>query len=168
LALPIDIVTVRHVRGREGSDGARRLEELSYEDCMARLARKRLGRLVLVLDHQPEVFPVNYGLDDNAVVFRTRPGTRLMAAHQARVAFHVDHHDEATRSGWSVLVQGMAEDVTDRTDDLATQRTRAVYVDSWVPGHASRILRIIPARVTGRQINAGELTDWSDERGELL
>ena len=90
---------------------------------MARLARKRLGRLVLVLDHHPEVFPVNYGLDDNVVVFRTRPGTRLVAAHQAHVAFHVDHHDEATRSGWSVLVQGMAEDVTDRTDDLSAQRT---------------------------------------------
>jgi len=149
------------------ADG-RRFEELSYADCIDRLAHQRFGRLAVVVGHYPQVFPVNYRLDDNIVVFRTHIGTKLLAANHANVSFYVDHIDEATRSGWSVLVQGMAEDVTDRPGDPITERSRALAVDSWVPGDSSRIVRVIPAHITGRQITPGELSEWSDERGNLL
>jgi hypothetical protein len=148
--------------------GRRRLEELSYDDCLDRLARKRLGRLAVVVGHYPQVFPVNYRLDDRIVVFRTHRGTTLLAANHANVGFHVDHVDEATRSGWSVMIQGMAEDVTDRHHDPITERGWGLGVDSWAPGDQSRIVRIIPAHMTGRQITSGELSDWSDENGVLL
>ena len=146
----------------------RHSEALSYDDCLDRLARKRLGRLAVVVDHYPQVFPVNYRLDDYVVVFRTHLGTKLLAANHANVGFQVDHVDEITRSGWSVLIQGMAEDVSDRRNDPITERGRALGVDSWAPGEQSRIVRIIPAHMTGRQITPGELSDWSDERGTLL
>jgi hypothetical protein len=149
------------------ADG-RQLEELSYDDCLDRLGRKRLGRLAVVVGYYPQVFPVNYRLDDYVVVFRTHLGTKLLAANHANVGFHVDHVDETTRSGWSVLIQGMAEDVSDRPDDPVTERGRALGVDSWAPGDQSRIVRIIPAHMTGRQITPGELSDWSDLRGALL
>jgi nitroimidazol reductase NimA-like FMN-containing flavoprotein (pyridoxamine 5'-phosphate oxidase superfamily) len=146
----------------------RHLEELTYEDCLDHLARKRLGRLAVVVGHYPQVFPVNYRLDDNVVVFRTHLGTKLLAADHANVGFQVDHVDEVTRSGWSVLIQGMAEDVTDRRNDPITERGRALDVDSWAPGDQSRIVRIIPAHMSGRQITPGELSDWSDEPAPLL
>jgi uncharacterized protein len=146
----------------------RRFEELTYNACMARLARKRVGRLAVVVDHYPQVFPVNYRLDDFVVVFRTNLGTKLLAANHANVAFYVDHVDEVTQSGWSVMIQGMAEDVTDRHRDVITERSRSLPIDSWVPGDQSRIVRIIPARVSGRQITPGELSNWSDASGNLF
>ena len=51
--------------------------------------------------------PVNYVVDQHSVLFRTDEGTKLDAASRgARVAFEVDGAEEATRTGWSVLVGG--------------------------------------------------------------
>ena len=148
--------------------GGRRLEELSHEACMARLARKRRGRLALIVGQYPQVFAVNYRVVDDLVVFRTHLGPDVLPAHYANVAFHVDHIDEVTRSGWSVLVQGIAEDVSDQRDEPKNERARSLAIDSWAAGEPSRIVRIIPVRVTGRQIVPGELSDWADEAGNLL
>jgi nitroimidazol reductase NimA-like FMN-containing flavoprotein (pyridoxamine 5'-phosphate oxidase superfamily) len=148
--------------------GGRRLEELSQEACMARLARKRRGRLAVIVGQYPQVFPVNYRVVDHLVVFATHLGPEVLPAHQANVAFHVDHIDEVTRSGWSVLIQGVAEDVSDRRDEPKTERARTLAIHSWAPGEPSRVVRIIPAHVTGRQIVPGELSDWADEAGNLL
>jgi len=49
------------------------------------------------------IFPVNYALDEGAVVFRTDPGSKLDAmAGGARVQFAVD---EGSRTGWSMVVR---------------------------------------------------------------
>ncbi len=59
------------------------------------------------------MFTVNYRLDDFIIVFRTHLGTKLLAANHANIGFQVDHVDATNHSGWSVLIQGMAEDVTE-------------------------------------------------------
>lgn len=128
------------------------LRALTYDECLTRLAGATIGRLAVVVEHYPQVFPVNYRLDDFIVVFRTDLGTKLLAAHHANVGFEVDHFDGATRTGWSVLVQGMAEDVSGRVGDPITERSRHLAVDPWAPGDRSRLVRIIPANVSGREI----------------
>jgi uncharacterized protein len=136
----------------------RQLEELSYADCLARLAAKSLGHLSVVIGHYPQVFPVNYRLDDNIVVFRTHSGRLLVAANHANVGFQVDHVDPATKTGWSVLVQGMAEDVSDRDgSDPIAKRSRGLGVEPWVPGEKPRFVRIIPAHITGRELGPDDL-----------
>lgn len=145
----------------------RRLGKLDYDECLRRLATRSVGRLAVTVGHYPEVFVVNYRLDDFIVVFRTHPGTKLDAANHANISFQVDHIDEVHRTGWSVLIQGMAEDVTDRIGDPITERTRDLGVDPWAPGEQPRLVRIIPARITGREIEADELSYWSDDRGYL-
>ena len=145
----------------------RRLGELDYEECLRRLATRDVGRLSVMVGHYPQVFVVNYRLDDFVVVFRTHAGTKLDAANHSNIAFQVDHIDEATRTGWSVLIQGMAEDVTDRVADAATDRARDLGVVPWVPGDQPRLVRVIPACITGRELNPAELTYWSDDRGYL-
>ena len=104
-----------------------------------------------MVNHYPQVFVVNYRLDDFIVVFRTHAGTKLDAANHANISFQVDHIDETTRTGWSVLIQGMAEDVTDRVADPITERSRDLGVQPWVPGDKPRLVRIIPAHITGRR-----------------
>jgi nitroimidazol reductase NimA-like FMN-containing flavoprotein (pyridoxamine 5'-phosphate oxidase superfamily) len=43
------------------------------------LAERHLGRLALTDPDGPVIFPVNYAVDEGAVVFRTDPGTKLDA-----------------------------------------------------------------------------------------
>ena len=140
-------------------DVGNRLDELSYEECIVRLRSRVVGRLAVMVGHYPQVFPMNYQLDDYIVVIRTDPGTKLTAANHANVSFQVDDIDTETQSGWSVLVEGMAEDVTDRKGDPITDRSDALGVEPWAPGEKPRIVRIIPARVTGRQLVLTAPTD---------
>ena len=144
-----------------------RFAELPFDECIRRLGVHHVGRLAVVVGHYPQVFPVNYRLDDDIVVFRTHLGTKLLAAHHANVSFQVDLIDESTHSGWSVLVLGMAEDVTDHTGDLAADRSRLLDVAPWAPGDKSRVVRIIPAHVTGRELHGVSDSYWPDERGYL-
>jgi nitroimidazol reductase NimA-like FMN-containing flavoprotein (pyridoxamine 5'-phosphate oxidase superfamily) len=127
------------------------LEELSYEQCLEHLASETVGRLAVVIRHYPQVFVVNYRLDDFVVVFRTGDGPLLDAVNHANVGFQVDHIDPASHAGWSVLVQGMAEDVT-RRRDFGAQRARTLGVDPWVGERADHLVRVIPARITGREL----------------
>ena len=66
-----------------------------------------------VLDgHTPMIFPVNYRLDGEAVVFRTDPGTKLDHGPRAPASFEIDRFDREHRTGWSVVVVGRLEEVT--------------------------------------------------------
>ena len=95
-----------------------RIEELDEAECCRLLADHHLGCLAMVDPAGPLILPVNYAVDRDAPVFRTDPGTKLDAAAEAApVAFEVDAADEATRTGWSVVVRGTLAEVTD-PDDL--------------------------------------------------
>jgi hypothetical protein len=143
------------------------LDELTVEVCLERLASERTGRLAVVVDHYPQIFCVNYVLDDFVVVFRTHVGSHLLAAHHTNIGFEVDHLDPATRLGWTVLIQGMAEDVTDRPRDATTERGKQLDIQPWAPGDKPRILRIIPAKITGRELLPGDPFWATDDRGYL-
>ena len=108
------------------------------------------GRIGLLDNGGPVIFPVNYVFDLHMVVFRTDDGTKLDAARQgARVAFEIDGIDASARTGWSVLVRGETTEVND-PEELA--RLRGLPVVPWAPGAKPRYVRILPAVVTGRRI----------------
>jgi uncharacterized protein len=72
----------------EGLGRQARWQELTRSECFALLAREHLGRVAVVDDLGPVVFPVNFVLDRHMVVFRTDAGTKLDAACcGSRVAF---------------------------------------------------------------------------------
>ena len=95
-------------------DGAhdRAFVVLPADECRTLLATRQLGRIGLADGTYPLILPVNYVLDGDAVVIRTDSPKITAAADHTRVAFEVDDVDERTRSGWSVLVQALAEEVT--------------------------------------------------------
>ena len=127
-----------------------RWQELSKSECFELLARERLGRVAVVDDRGPVVFPVNFVLDRHMVVFRTGEGTKLAAACLGRrVAFEIDAADAAAHTGWSVVVRGEATEVTDPAE-LA--RLRKLPLDPWAPGRKTHYVRILPAVLTGRRI----------------
>jgi len=135
----------------------RYLEELDPDQCHALLASHQIGRLGVNAEHYPLIFVVNYGLDDDVIIIRTHPGTMLRNANHANVSFEVDDIDYRTRSGWSVLVRGLAEEVTAAHRADLVERTRSSDVQPWAPGEYGHWLRLIPHAMTGRRIAPGVL-----------
>jgi hypothetical protein len=133
------------------------LLELDADECYRLLATHEIGRLVVNAEQGPLVFPVNYALDRGVIVIRTHPGTKLTAAGHANVSFQVDEIDRRTRSGWSVLVRGLAEELTTAHGADLVGRTRGSGVQPWAPGQRERWMRIIPQGISGRRIVPGEL-----------
>lgn len=95
----------------------RGLRVLSPEECLDRLRSAPLGRLAFVDDGVPVVLPVNHGLDDTVIVFRTTWGSKLLSVEESGlVAFEVDGIDEDRQTGWSVVAKGVATIVDDDVD----------------------------------------------------
>src|SRR3712207_9446988 len=97
------------------------------------------------------LFRSNYGMDGETIVIRTSPGTKLSATQHANVTFEVDEIDQFARSGWSVLVRGLAEEVTEAHGPDLVRRTHDAGVRPWAPGEHGHWLRLIPHHVTGRR-----------------
>ena len=128
------------------------MRELTRSECFELLACENLGRVAVVDDRGPVVFPVNYVLDRHTVVFRTEPGTKLAAASRgSRACFEADGTDPVARTGWSVIVRG---EITEVTDPAELARLAVLPLRLWVPGARDHYLRILPAVLTGRRIVA--------------
>lgn len=130
----------------------KRFETLTRLECLELLRENHLGRLAFLerVGVVPLIMPVNYVLDQDAVVFRTDPGSKLVAAVRgAPVAFEIDGAEEGDRVGWSVIVRGHAVEVTD-----AAERERLSHgpLESWAPGPKSHYVRVVPGPITGRRI----------------
>ena len=86
---------------------------LDEATCVELLESTPIGRIGFSTDGELLVLPINYRWYEHSVVFRTLEGHKLAAAaEQQHVCFEVDHWDADTRTGWSVVVQGVARDVT--------------------------------------------------------
>ena len=126
------------------------LAVLDRATCLRLLASETFGRVAVTMGALPVVIPVNYRVVDDRVVFRTTEGTKLAAAtERAVVAFEVDRIDPLDHTGWSVLVTGTAEVVTDPAE-LA--RCRAAGVPRWAKAADDRFVAITTELLTGRAI----------------
>ena len=124
---------------------------LDREQCLRLLAADVVGRLVVIAGTTPTVFPVNYALDGDTIVFRTDPGTKLAHGPRARASFEVDSFDHDRRAGWSVVASGRLEEVT-HYDAAVFERVRGLPVEPWAGGDKVHWMRLVPDRVTGRRI----------------
>ena len=129
---------------------------LHADECRRLLTTRRFGRIGLAGGRFPLILPVNYTLDGDVIVIRTGSPTIADAGGFTRVAFEVDDVDERSRSGWSVLVQALAEEVTGgrRTELIERLRTAT---DPWAPGEHGHWIKLIPRAITGRRIVPGWL-----------
>ena len=126
------------------------LEELSETDCLELLERHQIGRIALVVEGQPVIFPVNYGISHRIITFRTAHGTKLSYAPGSNVAFEIDDYEPSTGVGWSVLVQGVGVDSTTALDDVSWM-ARGASPHPLAPGVRIHRLAINPTQITGRR-----------------
>jgi len=129
------------------------LDEIPESECWEILKRHRLGRIAVVVDGQPEIFPVNYAMSGRIVTLRTGRGTKLSNAPMSKVAFEIDEYDAATGVGWSVLVKGLAQDATESFDDVSWE-ARRVLPRPLAPGWREHRIAISPGEVTGRRFRS--------------
>jgi nitroimidazol reductase NimA-like FMN-containing flavoprotein (pyridoxamine 5'-phosphate oxidase superfamily) len=127
-------------------------KELPQARCLELLSSFEVGRVALCTDTGPLVWPVNYSMVEDDIVFRTSPHSLLgTMAWNHRLAFEVDRIDLDREDGWSVLATGTGEMVED-PDELALIRT---FRDPrpWAGG-ASRLLyvRLHWVALTGREL----------------
>jgi nitroimidazol reductase NimA-like FMN-containing flavoprotein (pyridoxamine 5'-phosphate oxidase superfamily) len=127
------------------------IEILSEDACLELLRSHRVGRIALT-DHdgQPLIFPVNYAADDLAIVFRTAPGMKLTESPMSRVAFEIDEVDTAAGTAWSVMVQGIAYEITSTLDHLS-ERLRQLVVEPMAPGDRSNWVAVTRRVTSGRR-----------------
>jgi uncharacterized protein len=128
------------------------VEVLERAECLRLLEADVIGRLAVIAGGAPQVFPVNYVLDGDTVVFRTASGTKLDIGSRAPAAFEIDAFDRLARSGWSVVVTGRLEEATAH-DATLFDRVRHLPVEPWAAGDKPHWVRLVPSRITGRRVD---------------
>ncbi|WP_140416425.1 pyridoxamine 5'-phosphate oxidase family protein, partial [Arthrobacter globiformis] len=77
-------------------------EILTSDECWSLLNQTTVGRLAVIVDGHPDVFPVNYMADNGTLVFRTGSGTKQQAiAADAAVALEADTVSAEFGLAWS-------------------------------------------------------------------
>ncbi len=143
------------------------LHDLDRGTCLDLLASQKVGRLVLT-GSQTTVAPVNFVVAGGAIVIRADARSHGSPAAGTAAAFEIDAFDVAEESGWSVVVRGRLEDITDTAMDDVDLQER---LRPWAPGPKDRWLRVTIDDVSGRWLavptasrpSTGAAT--SDERG---
>lgn len=134
-----------------GDQWESRLQKLNRAECIELLRSElRLGRIGYVVDGLPMIVPVNFAVDGESVVFVTAAGSKLswLSTH-TRVAFQVDHGRPLDESGWSVLVHGTAQEVTDPAE---LELLRGGPLHSWAVAAGEHYVRVTIAEVSGRRL----------------
>lgn len=126
------------------------METLSSAECLDLLARgSYLGRVGFIRNGKPMILPVNYVIDGEGVAIRTHTGSPLCGLGGATVAFEVDEHRPLGHSGWSVLIEGTLQVVTDQ-DEI--ERLNHGPLRAWAWRNPDVWLRISLDSVSGRRI----------------
>ena len=127
---------------------SRGFDALETDECFGLVGSRTFGRIGFEIAEDPIVLPVFYALIGDEIVFRTDPGSKLIAAVlESRVAFEVDDVDE----GWSVVIVGHAREV--RTPSSLADHLRPRLDVVWPAGERERLVRIAVDRITGRRLH---------------
>ena len=138
---------------------------LSAAECWDAIRSADIGRLGVVIDGHPEIFPITFVVDHATVVFRTGEGTKLDGVLSGNpVAFEVDGYDPETNRAWSTVIKGTAE-VPRGIDEMV--ETVMLHVFPWQAGRKSRYIRIVPTEVTGRRFRVQAGAKDSGSASEL-
>jgi hypothetical protein len=123
------------------------LVEMPRPECLRKLALARTGRVAFDMPDGPVVLPVNVRVHGIDIFLRTAAGSELAEAlHDRPASFQIDQLDEYRQTGWSVLVQGTANWVT----EAELPRYPSERPVPWAGGERSLNIRIRANRVSGR------------------
>ncbi|WP_138417450.1 pyridoxamine 5'-phosphate oxidase family protein [Sinomonas gamaensis] len=133
--------------------------ELALDECWRLLANTVTGRLALVVDGHPEIFPINFIVERRTIAFRTGAGTKLLELMEgAEAAIEIDGYDDRDEEAWSVVVKGTAALIESQGERSAVD---TLGLEPWEPGSKSHYVRLAPRTVTGRRFKVAVPDLWS-------
>jgi nitroimidazol reductase NimA-like FMN-containing flavoprotein (pyridoxamine 5'-phosphate oxidase superfamily) len=131
---------------------------LPEHTCWTLLRSAEVARLAVVIDAQPDIFPINFVIDHGTIVFRTAEGSKLSAAlSNPVVAFEVDGYDAKANEAWSVVIKGRAE-VIERFDEHVETMNLPLF--PWHAAAKPHFVRIVPEAISGRRFHVVDSTTW--------
>lgn len=130
---------------------------LPAEECWRLLQGDSVGRLAVWVNDHPEIFPINYKVHHEALVFRTGAGTKLASALGQQVALEADGADTDGGVAWSVVVKGPAT-ALERTPEVLDSIGHLLF--PWETGRKDHFLRIVPESVSGRRFRISAPLTW--------
>jgi uncharacterized protein len=126
------------------------IEVMDRAECLELLRSTDIGRIAVVDAGHPVIFPVNFAMDGEHIVFRTAPGTKFDATVRGTpVAFEIDWTEPESRAAWSVVVTGWAR-VVETAEELG--RAEALDLHPWSEHDKPHFVAVHPERVSGRRI----------------
>ena len=121
--------------------------QLSADECWSLLRTVDLGRLALISDGVPHIYPLNYLIGDRVLYFRSAPGDKLAAIGADNVvAFEAD--GIYSRQRWSVVIRGTAHRLN---YDSEIESSGVMELQSYLASDKWNYVRIDPDVVTGRR-----------------
>ena len=136
---------------------------LDAADCWDLLRSASVGRLAVIVDGDPEIFPVNFTVEHSALVIRTGDGTKIDAVRgHPRVAFEIDGVDGQT--AFSVVVKGDAKEIK-APDEL--RDTVSLDVSPLQAGTKNHFVRILAEEVTGRSFPVTDPATWKSALSDV-
>lgn len=124
------------------------LLDIEPDECRRLLHDAVIGRVVWQSSLGVVSLPVSYGVQrDGRIGFRVGAGGLLAElAEPTHVVFEVDDIDNATLTGWSVLVRGFAR--------AWEGEFPAGLCHAWAPGARELTLQIEPKSYSGRSVSS--------------
>nr|UIK90481.1 pyridoxamine 5'-phosphate oxidase family protein [Arthrobacter polaris] len=118
-----------------------------------------MGRLAVIVDGRPDVFPVNYKVDGQSLIFRTGGGRKLDALrHDAWLAIEADAVSAEFGIAWSVVVKGHAE-ITTSESQLLNTASQGMF--PWQGVGKDHLVRVAAEEVTGRRFTLDASMTWN-------
>jgi uncharacterized protein len=128
--------------------------ELDVAECWRLFRTQEVGRLAVSIADHPDVFPINYVVDGESIVFRTAAGTKLAAAVLGRgIAFEIDGYDALVGDAWSVVLKGSAEEIEHMMEYFHAEE---LPLFPWHASDKPNFVRLIPEEITGRRFHVIE------------
>jgi nitroimidazol reductase NimA-like FMN-containing flavoprotein (pyridoxamine 5'-phosphate oxidase superfamily) len=125
------------------------MQVLDEQQCWALLQHAKVGRLAVDVAGEPDIFPINYVVDERSIVFRTAAGTKLAGAVlMGKVAFEIDGYEPDTNAAWSVVVKGVATQIEQMEERYDAEE---LPLFPWFASPKPEFVRIAPRQVTGRR-----------------
>lgn len=142
----------------EQSESATDLE-LTTRECWELLRTQAYGRLAIIDEDGPMIYPINALVDHGTLVFRTTTGGKLNALRDDdRVSFEVDGVDADNDDAWSVVIRGSARPVTNQYEEIEVVE---LGVTPWQHGPKPVFVRVTPDVVTGRRFHRVQRDAWT-------
>ena len=106
------------------------METITEAEARQFFADALVAHIGVLANGDPYVSPVSFVLDENRILFRTKPGKRFEGLiANPRVSIEASRFDEDTGDWTSVIIQGRA---VERTDPATTTQTVELLFEKYV------------------------------------